>query len=476
MGQGFIDLYFYHEFSILVVCVGLGALLMLPRSVIGYWHLRQCAHGKGFMAYEMEQRPVTLFLTVYRENPEVFEVALKRYRASLDKWSTVSAIVCVIDAADLFPEETKLLGDIAERYGAYVFCTNARAKRENLRNAMRWARVAGVLHTFTLFGDSDTIATTADDDIVGELLRPFGDPTIGGVTTAQRLTMVDSTLQVLLDWLEDARIGSGMSAGGAFHQVVCMPGRLYAVRTVLVERWMDRLVEEYWTVPRYQLRWPFVSLERVQAHAGDDRRITIRVQEKGFGVVMNPRATVVTTMPRSLWRVSVVMLRWATSSQWLTVVATYQYSWYRRLLMVMYLAWGDIAITLIANFIQFRFIYSLFEWAMGWGEAQPLLSLATWLLVTLTGLVLGFGLRQVWHLAHHPWHVLLLPIFIVFVSYLQIIRLIPWVNPRRISVWGSRVGSGLRVAPLFFTPFQTWLTDHETVGTLTAEKKGDQDG
>lgn len=481
MGQGFIDLYLKEELTLLVVCLLIGALLMVPRQILGFWFHRRALAGKGFMAHPITKRSVTLFQTVYRENPEVLEEGLKKLRASLDKHATMSAIVCVIDAADIFPEEAEELGAIAKRYGANVFCTNARAKRENLRNGMRWAgdpknhqaliadpfamqeavvwaRQKGVLYDISLFHDSDSIPTTPDDDIVGELLRPFADPTIGCVTTAQRLTKVDSTLQTLLDWLEDGRVGSGMAAASLVRQVVCAPGRLYAVRTVLVEDMMERLVNEYWWVPKYSWRWPFVTFERVQAHAGDDRRITMFVQEKGFGVVMNPRASVVTTMPRTLWLVTLVLLRWATSSQWLTVLGT-RHAWYRRLWFVMYLAWGDIIITFIANFILFRFVYSLAGWFFGWGDPTPFLTLTTWFLVTFIGIHLSFGLRQLWHLYKYPLHLLLLTVFILFVTYLQLIRLIPWLNPRRIHVWGSRKGSGLRVAQLFFTPYDVWLTE-----------------
>lgn len=406
----------------------------------------------------MTHRPVTLFLTIYRENPKVLEEALEKYRRSLDKWATKSAIVCVIDAADLFPDEAEALGQICERYGAHVFCTNARAKRENLRNAILWAKKHGVLYEFTLFGDSDTISTTLNDDVVGELLRPFADETIGGVTTAQRLTLVDSKLQMMLDWLEDARIGAGMAAGSAFRQVVCLPGRLYAVRTCAVVDFMDTLVEEKWWVPSYSWHWPFVHFEQVAAHAGDDRRITMRVQEMGYGTVMNPRATVVTTMPRTYWKVTLVLLRWATSSQWLTVVGALNNRWYRRLPMAMYLAWGDIIVTFMANYLQLRFLWSLGLWLLGIGDPDPMLTFTTWLMVTVGGLLFGFGIRQSWHLSRHPRRLFLLPVFVLFLGYLQFIRLIPWFNPRRVNVWGSREGSGLRVESLFFTPYDEWLT------------------
>ena len=449
MGQTYIDLYIRHEVTLFVVLFFIATMIMLPRQLLGVYFHHQIRRGKLFMQHPLTRATgVTLFEPIYLEDPEVLHEALAALRASLEKWADKYAIICIVDAADVYPKEGGALAEIAEQYGAHVFMTNARSKRKNLRNAVEWAKKHGVLYEFSAFHDSDTVPTTPDHNIIGELLRPFVDERVGGVTTAQRIRNPNHWLLRILDWLEDARIGGSMAAGSLFGQVGCLPGRLYMVRSCIIADWMDELVEEYWKVPTYSFKWPFVSIARVQAHAGDDRRMTLRVEELGYRTVMNPRATVETTLPKKLRQINRIFRRWATSSQWLTFRYTGK-SWFWRLGFVMYQYYTDLLLTLISVFLVVRMGYLAI-----WGEAG--LAMPLWMLLaySVAGVLLTFTVRQLWHLLRHPSRLLLLPVFVVLVTFWQFIRFQALFTPGRISVWGSRKGADLEKGKVWFRPFE----------------------
>ena len=70
--------------------------------------------------------------------------------------------------------------------------------------------------------DSDTIWTT---DTLRELVKPFADAAIGGVTTNQRIIDADrNVLTRWADWLESIRVEYSMPAMSVLGQVGCLPG------------------------------------------------------------------------------------------------------------------------------------------------------------------------------------------------------------------------------------------------------------
>ena len=464
------DVFFYMEFTLFVSMFLLVSLIVIPRQILGWWAHRKLARGELFMQYPMQKSAggVTHFMPDYLEDHAVMHESLRLMCASYEKWTDKYAIVCIIDAADIYPEEGIELAKIAKQYDAHVFMTNARSKRKNLRNGVRWAKDPeakgkvleaavewakdrGLLYEFSAFHDSDTVPTTPNDDIVGELLRPFADPKIGGVTTAQRIRNPDTPLLQVLDWLEDSRIGSSMAAGTLFGQVGCLPGRLYMIRSEIIVGWMDQLVEHYWNVPFLKSTFPFVGMRRVQLHAGDDREMTLRVEQLGYHTVMNPRATVVTSMPKRLRQINRIFRRWATSSQWLTFIST-KYSWFRKQWFVMYQYYTDLLLTLITVFLVGRWFWLLF-----FSEREPLMPLFFLIVFSFLGTMLTFGSRQLWHLVRHPRRLMVLPMFVVLVTWWQFIRFQALFTPGRISVWGSRKGADESKGEVWFIPFEEFV-------------------
>ena len=75
-----------------------------------------------------------------------------------------------------------------------------------------------------------------------ELVKPFADRRVGGVTTRQRILEPSRTFVTRwADWLENTRSLYSMPAQSVLGQVGCLPGRTIAFRRAILVRVMDRL-------------------------------------------------------------------------------------------------------------------------------------------------------------------------------------------------------------------------------------------
>ena len=111
------------------------------------------------------------------------------------------------------------------------------------RNALRIG-LGSATGEITVLVDSDTIWA---HDTLAELLKPFRDPRVGGVTTRQ--SIIDPGRSVLTrwaDWLESCRSQYSMPAMSVLGTVGCLPGRTIAFRTVILRRVMrDFLTQRF---------------------------------------------------------------------------------------------------------------------------------------------------------------------------------------------------------------------------------------
>jgi cellulose synthase/poly-beta-1,6-N-acetylglucosamine synthase-like glycosyltransferase len=94
----------------------------------------------------------------------------------------------------------------------------------------------------TVLVDSDTVWT---DGTLPELVKPFADPAVGGVTTRQRILDPErSWITRWADWLENSRALYSMPAQSALGQVGCLPGRTIAFRRHILIDVMDDFMHE----------------------------------------------------------------------------------------------------------------------------------------------------------------------------------------------------------------------------------------
>ncbi|MCG2802084.1 MAG: glycosyltransferase, partial [Cellulomonas sp.] len=90
--------------------------------------------------------------------------------------------------------------------------------------------------------DSDTIWTPG---ALSELVKPFADPAVGGVTTRQRILEPErSWITRWADWLENTRALYSMPAQSALGQIGCLPGRTIAFRRRILMSVMDKFMTE----------------------------------------------------------------------------------------------------------------------------------------------------------------------------------------------------------------------------------------
>lgn len=371
----------------------------------------------------LETSKITIFVTIFDEDPEIVSEGLKSVRISFDKHCTICYIICIIDGADLFPEKASKMQLMIESYCDVILKTNAHSKRVNLRNMMNVAKEMNILQEFSGFLDSDTIL--ADEDVARELLRPFQDSNIGGVTSAQRGLNPETVTERIGDWLENARLYSSMAAGSLFGQVGCLPGRLYVVRSCIVSDKMDELVEDYWRIPFH---------DKVQCVAGDDRVISNWVLKSGWKTIMMPSARVHTILPHTWTKLFKTWERWGRSSQGYTL-RTLSWSW--KVPWVLYQNLSDILITILTCYtILIHWPLSIFinndSKFLIWYIAIP---------VGFAGMHLTMFLRQSYVIYKEPSKLFILPLFLFAITIGQFIRFKSLCTPHYIGIWGTRKGA-----------------------------------
>lgn len=177
-----------------------------------------------------------------------------------------------------------------------------------------WTPVAGKRHAVQLgterargdvvvLVDSDTIWTAG---MLSELLKPFADPRVGGVTTKQRILDHDRCLLTRwADWLENTRALYAMPAQSVLGQVGCLPGRTIAFRRHILLRVMPNFLRE---------RFLGVFLE-----ISDDRTLTNYTLKEGYRTVYQSTSLVYTDAPTRLRKLIRQQYRWARGSQYNTL-------------------------------------------------------------------------------------------------------------------------------------------------------------
>lgn len=442
------DLYFTGEVTWFVWIWSCISLVMLHRLWLGYRFNRHELWQEDPRRRErLRSRPrvvgVTTLVTCAKEDPVVFEVAMKRLRNQ--EGITRHHILVMMDAFDTPSSDDLACLSIAERYADKVYVTNVRDKRVNLANLLRFATEEELLLPLLALMDSDTIC---DHEWVMAYLADaiLQDPRIGGATTAQRVLRTDTIPERVGDWLENARLKSSMAAGALYQQVGCLPGRLYLVRTDAVKAEMPNLPNEVWRghfkpcLPTLRHPWPFRSWA-VKTKAGDDRQITNYVFRAGYQTTLVPSAGVKTLVPdtyRKMWK---TWRRWGTSSQGY-VFRAFDVLWKNPFVLYHYVS--DIIISHVSVGLVLAWVGSFFL-----SREELLFPFSVMLVLSFLGVMATFLIRQAPHLREHPRDLLLLPHFVAIVTIAQFIRVAACWTPWRIGTWGTRAGVDDEVGNVF---------------------------
>jgi hyaluronan synthase len=277
--------------------------------------------------------------------------------------------------------------------------------------------------------DSDTVWTNGT---LRELVKPFRDPRVGGVTTRQRiLDPGRSVLTRWADWLENIRNEYSMPAMSVLGTVGCLPGRTIAFRRSILVDCMDRFLSE---------KFLGVFLE-----VSDDRTLTNYTLMAGYRTVYQSTSLVYTDAPTSVRKLAKQQYRWARGSQYNTLRMM---PWMLRnapILSIFYLSDIVVPFILVGSFVTWGIAIATGSKAALYGYLP--LPQASWqrivmilgltVVMTLASLSLRFGR----HFAYRPNDLVALPAFMMINTFMLMpIRVLGFFRMAHNAGWGTRSG------------------------------------
>lgn len=276
-----------------------------------------------------------------------------------------------------------------------------------------------------LLVDSDTVWTT---DTLAELVKPFADPGVGGVTTRQRILEPGRVfLTRWADWLENSRALYSMPAQSVLGTVGCLPGRTIAFRRSVLNRVMDDFMHQ---------EFLGVFLE-----VSDDRTLTNLTLKQGFRTVYQSTSLVYTDAPLKLKKLVKQQYRWARGSQYNTL----------RMLPWMLSRAPLLAFFFVADIaLPFLWLCSALAWGVRYHQHtgdnlyDGMLGVRNHAFVAILALTvltstLAMCLRQARHLAEVPADLFWMPLYILFSTLvLMPIRLYGFIRLGHVGSWGTR--------------------------------------
>ncbi|MBW8871404.1 MAG: glycosyltransferase [Leifsonia sp.] len=282
----------------------------------------------------------------------------------------------------------------------------------------------------TVLVDSDTVWT---DGTLEELVKPFADQRVGGVTTRQRiLEPTRSWITRWADWLENTRALYSMPAQSVLGQVGCLPGRTIAFRrSILTQVMHDFMTQKFLGV--------FLEVS-------DDRTLTNLTLKAGYRTVYQHTSLVYTDAPLQIKKLFKQQLRWARGSQYNTLRMLPWMVGHAPVLSIFFVM--DILLPFILYGVVLGWIYrgithqgeNLYAGILReYGFSSGLL----WVVgLMVASSVLSMAIRQMRHLAEKPSDFFRLPIFIlVSTFFLMPVRLIGFFRLGHVSGWGTRAGA-----------------------------------
>jgi hyaluronan synthase len=343
----------------------------------------------------------TVIVPVFNEPEPVFRRALASVRANAP-----TEIVVVVDGGDTG------VAAVASDYAERVLRIPKAGKRAAIAAGLAASNSATDI---VIVLDSDTVW---EPGVLEEMLRPFADPRIGGVTPRQAIFDVGANpVRRFADWLEDLRYHLTVPAQSVFGQVGCLAGRTIAYRRVAFEPAVEQLVRQ--------------KVFGVPLHVGDDRVLTNELLRAGWRTVYQSTALVTTDAPSdwpTLWK---QQLRWGRSSQRETLLSL-RWLWRKPV------AFMSFASDIATPFALYAVAALGVAHALGGSAARTVLPIPAELALGYLGMVTSIGLRQIPHFRRVPRDVLRLPLFVLALTFCMApIRIVAFATMLH-QGWGSR--------------------------------------
>lgn len=358
------------------------------------------------------ERPLrtTVLVPVFNEPEHLFRRALASVRDN-----GPSELIAVVDGGDI--EVAAVAADYCDRV--------LRIPKSGKRTAIAAGLHASDPDTDVVFVlDSDTVWAPG---AMREMLRPFSDPRVGGVTPRQAIFDVgDNPVRRLADWIEDIRYHLTVPAQSVFGQVGCLAGRTIAYRRTAFEPAVERLVGQ--------------TVFGVPQHVGDDRVLTNELLRNGWRTVYQSTALVTTDAPSdwpTFWR---QQLRWGRSSQRETFLSL---AWLWRK-PVAFICFATDIITPFALYAVTAF--GVIHATKGGGDPTAL-PLAAELPLAYLGMLASIGIRQHGHVRRTPRDLRRLPLFVLQITFVMV--------PIRIAAFATMFHQGWSSRPAVVPPMRT---------------------
>jgi hyaluronan synthase len=343
----------------------------------------------------------SVIVPVYDEGEEVF---LRVLRSVHDNGPT--ELITVVDGGD------PALASLATEFSDQVLSIEKSGKRAAIAAGMA---VSDPTTEVVILVDSDTVW---EPHTLRELLRPFADPRVGGVTPRQAILDAEANpVRRLADWIEDLRYHVVVPAQSVFGQVGCLAGRTIAYRREALEPAVQRLVAQ--------------TVLGVPQHVGDDRVLTNELLRTRWQTVYQSTALVRTEAPddwRTFWK---QQLRWGRSSQRETLLSL-PWLWRKPVALACF------ATDIITPFALYAVVaLAVAHGVHGDGGGRPL---AIELPLGYLGMLASIGLRQLPHFRRKPSDAVRLPIFVLQLTFVMVpIRILAFATMLHQS-WASRPG------------------------------------
>ena len=328
----------------------------------------------------------SIIVPVYYEDSDIWLTTL----SYLQKFAQQSKIIIVSNGKENGEAE------VARGLGFKVLSLPKANKREAVVKAARELKTD---ITFVL--DSDTWLS---EGAIAKMLTPFIDPTVGGVTPKQEIFTRHPLFRRISDWMEDLRFYNTVmqqSVGGA---VACLPGRILAIRTKLLQKASPEFLNErfLWT----------------RCVTGDDRFLTSWLLKHGHKTIYQSDVTVRTDSPVTFKKFLQQRLRWSRSSfreSLLSIPWIWRYPYTAfSVFMDIFVRWFFFAVIVNAVLL----------WTVGrvadhyiWHVLPSQGTTTVVVLGTIIGFLISGLFRQVDHLRRYPEDFKYLPVFLIITTF-----------------------------------------------------------
>jgi hyaluronan synthase len=245
-------------------------LPFIPLGIIGIitwslWGIRRL-YGANYRPFQGNYTATTsVVVPVYNEDPHVLVRAIKSYLAN-----NVGEVLLVVDSND-----TTNIENIQKKFPhtSYPKVRMIITDEPGKRAALAWG-IQEASGEIVILSDSDT---SWDENLLGEILKPFSNPDVGGVGARQNVEdFQKSIIWRIENWLLDLRyidFVPGMSVDGV---VNCLSGRTAAYRRSILLPLLPELTGE-----------TFLGKRCV---GGDDLRLTHLLLSRGYKTVYQSTA------------------------------------------------------------------------------------------------------------------------------------------------------------------------------------------